>query len=330
MFHFAYFYFLLCGVLALAGALLVKRLWPQNVLYRYSLVDLFIKNKMTASFFQKYIFSFLRFVSLVLMIILMGKPQFVDQKSKMFIEGIDIMLALDVSGSMQLFDDINDRRSRWTIAQTEAIRFINKRENDAIGLVIFGRHAITRCPLTVDKNVLKNIIDDLFIGSTSKDMQIGTVLFKGIIASVRRLQKSQAKSKIIILLTDGEPSEGDAQYQDAINIAQQIGVKIYTIGVGGDHGGLYEDPFFGLRAAQSVMDKRLLNAIAKETGGQFFEAKNSEDLKNIYDKIDALERTHHEVNIYNKYYDYFLPFLWAVFWLLILELFLRVFVWFRL
>jgi Ca-activated chloride channel family protein len=264
------------------------------------------------------------------MIILMGKPQFVDQKTKMSVEGIDIILALDVSGSMQLFDDLDDRRSRWEVAQTEAVRFINKRENDAVGLVIFGRYAITRCPLTVDKNLLKDIIEDLYIGSTSSDMPNGTMLFQGIVASVRRLQASQAKSKIIVLLTDGEPSPGDFSYEDAMSVAQQVGVKIYTIGVGGEHGGLIDDPFYGLQSANIKMNKFLLQKIAEQTGGQFFEAKNPADVKQIYDKINALERTEHEIDIYNKYYDYFLPFLWAVFYMLLLELFLRAFVWFRL
>jgi Ca-activated chloride channel homolog len=330
-FHFAHFYFFLFGLLSLGLGLLLKIIWPQQVVYRYSLVHLFVKHRMTASFFQKYIFSFLRLVSLILMVILMGKPQFVDQKSKAYIEGIDIVLTLDVSGSMKLFDDLKDRRPRWDVVQKEALRFIEKRENDAIGLVIFGQYAITRCPITNDKKVLQKIVNDLYIGSTSQDMPNGTMLFQGLVAAVRRLQSSKANSKIIVLLTDGAPSQGDIAYEDAMNIAKQIGVKIYTIGVGGDHGGLYDDGFFGVRSAGgNKMDKKLLTSIAQETGGKFFEARNPEEVKRVYQEIDELETTKHEIDIYKKYYDYFLPFLWALFYLLLLELFLRVFVWFRL
>jgi Ca-activated chloride channel homolog len=330
-FHFAYIYFFMFGLLGLGAGLLVRIFWSRQVVYRYSLVHLFVKHKMAASFFQKYIFSFLRLISLILMVILMGKPQFVDQKSKAYVEGIDIVLALDVSGSMKFFDDPKDRRSRWEVVQKEALRFVKKRENDAVGLVIFGQYAITRCPITTDKKVLQEIIGDLYIGSTSQNMPDGTMLFQGLVAAVRRLQSSEANSKIIVLLTDGAPSQGDISYEDAMSIAKQIGVKIYTIGVGGDHGGLYADPIFGIRSTGGKgMDRKLLTSIAQETGGEFFEARNPEEVKRVYEKIDELETTKHEIDIYKKYYDYFLPFLWALFYLLLLELLLRAFVWFRL
>lgn len=329
-FHFAHLYYLIFGLIALIAAFLVRWYFPQRITYRYSLVHLFIKNRMTASSFQKHLFTVLRLLSLLLMVILIGKPQLSDQKTKTNIEGIDIMLALDVSGSMNLFDDVDDRRSRWSVAQKEAIRFVNKRDHDAVGLVIFGRYAVTRCPLTTDRNVLKDIIRELYIGSTSSDMPQGTVLFRGLVAAVRRLQSSQSESKVIVLLTDGEPSEGDIDYEDAINIAKQIGVKVYTIGVGGDEGGFYTDPFYGVRAAGIKINKPLLEKISLETGGVFFEAKNPEDVKLIYDKIDALEKTEYEINLYNKYYDFYLPALVAAILILFLEILLQSFIWFRL
>lgn len=330
MFHFAYFSFFLLGLFSLGATIIIKYFWSQQVVYRYSLVHLFVEHKMVASFFQKYIFTFLRLCSFILLILLMGKPQTVDQKTKLSVEGIDIVLTLDVSGSMQLFDDLKDRRSRWEVVQKEALQFIKKRDNDSIGLVIFGAYAISRCPVTVDKKVLQDIIEKLYIGSTSSDMPHGTMLFQGLVTAVRRLQSSKAKSKIIILLTDGTPSPNDITYKDAMSIAKQIGVKIYTIGVGGEHGGLAET-FFGVQATNGgKMNKQLLNAIATETGGKFFEAKNPKDVKRVYEEIDKLETTEREVDIYNKYYDYFMPFLWILFYLLLLETFLRVFVWFRL
>ena len=156
------------------------------------------------------------------------------------------------------------------------------------------------------------------------------MLSQAVVAAVRRLQNSDATSKIIVLLTDGAPSQGDIPYEDAIKIAQQIGVKIYTIGVGSQHGGYYRDPLYGVQAAGVTLNKPLLQKMASGTGGRFFEAHNPEDVKKIYDMIDQLEKTTHEVNVYNKYYDYFLPFLWAALFILLLELLLKVFIWFRL
>lgn len=328
--HFACVYFFIFGLIALIAALVIKFFWPQQITYRHSLVHLFVKHGMTASFFQKHIFNFLRTITLLLMIILLGKPQLADRKTKANIEGIDIMLALDVSGSMNLFDDINDQRSRWSVVQKEAINFVNKREYDAIGLVIFGKHAVTRCPLTTDKSILKDIISELYIGSTALGMSQGTVLFRGLVAAVRRLQSSAAKSKVIVLLTDGEPSPGDIDPEDAIKIAKQIGVKIYTIGVGSDQGGFYVEPFYGIQPAGVKINKPLLQKVSQETGGVFFEAKNPDDVKRIYEQIDALERSNHKVDIYNKYYDFYYPFLLLVFIFLLLEIVLKSFVWFRL
>ncbi len=222
------------------------------------------------------------------MAILIGKPQFVDLKSKTTVEGIDIILALDVSGSMDCFDDQSDRRSRLEVAKKEALDFIDKRPNDAIGLVIFGRYAIARCPLTLDKNILKTIISTLEIGQPSQDMAQATMLSQGLVTSLRRLQDSKSKSKIVVLLTDGEPSPGDLEPQDALRIAKDIGVKIYTIGIGNDEGGFSSDPVFGTYRVRAPLNKTLLKKIAKETKGQFFEAKKPQDLKTIYDTIDKL------------------------------------------
>ncbi len=262
------------------------------------------------------------------MAILIGKPQFVDLKSKITVEGIDIILALDVSGSMSCFDDQNDRRSRLTVAKKEALDFIDKRQNDAIGLVIFGRYAIARCPLTLDKNILKEIITQLDIGQPSQDMAQATMLSQALVTSVRRLQASKSKSKIIILLTDGEPSPGDLDPKDAIQIAKEIGVKIYTIGIGGDEGGFNSDPVFGLYRVRAPLNKSLLKKIAQETKGQSFEAKKPKDLQTIYDTIDQLEKKSYETEIYNKYHDYFMPILWWVIMLTCFELFMATWIWF--
>lgn len=262
------------------------------------------------------------------MVLLVGKPQFVDSKSKVTVDGIDIMLALDVSGSMRCFDDLRDQRTRLEVAKKEALSFIDKRQNDAIGLVIFGRYAIVRCPLTLDKLILKEIVDDLEIGQPSVDMQQETKLSQGLITAIRRLQKSKSRSKIVVLLTDGSPSPGDLNSEDAIKIAQELGIKVYTIGIGSDKGVYINDPTWGIRQVDTPINKKLLQAIAKQTGGTFFEAKKPEDLKKIYGQIDQLEKQSYETQVYQKYSDYFMPIVWLVIGLLLFELFMATFVWF--
>lgn len=327
-FHIAYPAYLLYAIFVLIGALLMKYFWSRPHFYIYPLAAfLRQKNVQASSFYQKFFF-WIRLTSLLLMALLISKPQYVDSKSKITVDGVDIVLTLDVSESMKCFDDMHDRRSRWEVARSEALRFVDKRENDAIGLVIFGRYAIARCPLTNDKRVLKSIIESLEIGMPSYDMAHGTMLAQSIVTSTRRLQKSKAKSKVIVLLTDGTPTPGDLPMQDAIDIAKKMQIKIYTIGVGGDQGGYVQDPVFGVQAVGAPLNKQLLKAIATETGGKFFEAKKPKDLKAIYDKIDQLEKISYETEVYNKYYDYFLPFLWWSIALILLELLMATFWWF--
>lgn len=327
-FHIAEPWYMFYAALFLLAVIFVRYKWYQPTSYVYPLTTFLKEKKLQASSFYTQFFYWIRVASLLLMMLLIGKPQFVDPKSKINVEGIDIVLVLDVSKSMECFDDVNDRRSRWEVAKTEALRFIDKRENDAIGLVIFGRYAIARCPLTTDKQVLKGIIGNLEIGMPSADMSQGTMLSQSILTAARRLQKSKAKSKVIVLLTDGTPTQGDLPASEAINIAKKMDVKIYTIGVGGDHGGLIQDPVFGVQSVGAPLNKQLLQVIAQETGGKFFEAKKPKDLKTIYDKIDQLEKVSYETEIYNKYHDYFLPILWWVIMLLMFELCMATFVWF--
>ncbi|MCX5924444.1 MAG: VWA domain-containing protein [Candidatus Dependentiae bacterium] len=327
-FQFAYQTPLVASLAFLVVIIFIRYKWYRPTLYIYPLADFLQKRGLQASSLPAKFFFWIRLASLLLMAILIGKPQFVDSKSKITVDGIDIVLVLDVSGSMNFFDDIKDRRSRLSVAKQEALNFIDKRQNDAIGLVIFGRYAIARCPLTLDKNILKEIVSDLEIGQPSRDMADGTMLSQGLVTAVRRLQTTKSKSKIIVLLTDGEPSPGDLDPKDALLVAKNIGVKVYTIGIGGDQGGLIDDPVFGVRVAGMPLNKSLLQRIAQETGGQFFEAKKPQDLKMIYDKIDKLEKKSYETELYNKYHDYFMPILWWVIILISFELFVATWVWF--
>ena len=327
-FHFAYFWHMMYAICILLLALCIRYKWHKPTLYMYPLAGFLKEKKAQASSLYSRFFYWIRLASFALMILLIGKPQFVDSKSKINVEGVDIVLALDVSKSMECFDDVHDRRSRFEVAKTEALRFIDKRDNDAIGLVIFGRYAIARCPLTNDKQILKNIISDLEIGMPTYDMSQGTMLAQSILTAARRLQKSKAKSKVLVLLTDGMPTPGDLPLQDAVDVAKKLGVKIYTIGVGGDQGGLINDPVFGVQSVGAPLNKKLLQDIAQVTGAKFFEAKKPKDLKHIYDTIDALEKVSYETELFNKYHDYFLPILWWLIMLLLIELSMATFVWF--
>ena len=307
--------------------LLWLRKWIHKpIRYKYSLVGAYRAARGSNNQYVFRIPVILRFIILCLLALLIARPQLVDVKSKINVKGIDIMLILDVSGSMQCFDDIKDQRSRFTVAKEEAIRFIEKRENDPIGLILFGKDAISRCPLTLDTNILNEIMQNLQIGTIDPD---GTVLSTAIAMGVQRLRKSKAKSKIMIVLTDGEPTPGlDIEPDKAINLAKKFGIKVYTIGIGGEHGGLWKDPLFGITAMGFPINKKLLLYIAQETGGNFFHAKSPEEVKRIYDIIDSLEKTEYETTIFSNYYDLIVQGVLLVFGLLLFEKILTTFVWF--
>lgn len=326
-FQLQYPYVLYIGIPLLLAAMWYRLWFYRPVEYQYSLYAL-LSSHATGRSYSQYILFFLRTAALGLLVFLLARPQIVDTDSKVHVEGIDIMLVIDFSNSMMLFDDLNDRRSRVEVAKSEAIKFIEKRIDDQIGVVVFGQDAVSRCPLTLDKLLLKKLVLELELGVVNPD---GTVLGKAIVTALNRLKNSQAESKIMILLTDGEPTpELDIPMSDALSVAKQLGVKIYTIGIGGEHGGLLADPLFGVRSMGFRMNKHLLQKIAQETGGKAFEAKKPQDLERIYDTIDQLEKTEYETTVYKNYYDVFMPFLLLACGALLLELFLSTFVWFAL
>lgn len=328
LFRFAHPWIVWIGLPILLACALWRWRYHRGVRYRYSLASLLKRSGAAAGAWRFRVINGLRLVSLFLLVFLCGKPQLVDRSSKVQVEGIDIMLVLDVSGSMQLFDDLHDRRQRIEVAKTEAVRFVQKRENDPIGLVLFAHEAISRCPLTLDKNVLTQIIQETNLGIINPN---GTALSIGISTAANRLKTSHAKSKIMIVLTDGEPTPHDLDPEIALSLAKKLGIKIYTIGIGGEHGGLIDSGAFGVqRMGQSALNKPLLEHIAQQTGGQFFEAKQPRDIQRIYDIIDQLEKTEYETDVFTRYYDLFLPFLWLVMLMVLLEMLFATCVWYRL
>jgi len=158
----------------------------------------------------------------------------------------------------------------------------------------------------------------------------GTVISKAIITALNRLKKSEAKTKIIILLTDGEPSQGDLHPSDALTLAQKYGVKIYTIGIGSPEGGIMSHPLLGLQRTSSVVNTELLELLARRSGGKCFLAHNQKELQKIYETINALEQSEYETDVYHKYHDIFMPFLWILAGWMVLEGLLATFVWFSL
>lgn len=268
----------------------------------------------------------LRFLTLLLLAVLIARPQLVDVQSTIHGDGVDIVLVLDVSGSMQCVDDPQQGPlvTRLEVAKKEALRFVDKRSSDSLGLVLFGREAVSRVPLTLDKKMLKDVIANVHLGVVPDE---GTVLAKSIVVAASRLKNATSKSKVMILLTDGQPSPEDSSYESAIAIARELGIKIYTIGVGGDVG-YFQHPQFGLVPVGSSLNRELLQFIARETGGRFFEARQQEELRAIYDQIDRLEKTDREETIFSNYYDIFIPFVWLAIGLMFAELILSTLVWF--
>ncbi|MGZ6250616.1 MAG: vWA domain-containing protein [Candidatus Chromulinivorax sp.] len=325
-FRFAYLEWFYAALLFIVALLLIRRYYSRLSLYTFPLTGYVVHHAPVSSYVPSYILYTLRVTILIILAMLVGKPQLVDQKSKVIVEGIDIMTVLDISGSMACFDDLKDRRTRIQIAKQEGIRFIEKRHNDAVGLVVFGNYAMLRCPLTPDKNMLKTMIEA--ISMTNGDpIHEGTVISQAVITAARHLQKSKAASKVIILLTDGEPSQNDFSPTQAIAIAKSFGIKVYTIGIGNNGLSMQEHPLFGVVQYKNHFDTKLLQMLAQETGGLFFDARKAQDISKIYDEIDALEKTKMQDTIYMKYHDFFVPLLWIVLLLVFVELILSTLVW---
>lgn len=303
----------------------LARLYLKNhVVYRHTLASTLAANGFASEHWYKKILYVLRLLSLLALAFFAARPQLVDSRSKITVEGIDIILTMDASGSMSIQDFADDQRSRFEVAKDEALRFINLRHNDALGLVLFGKDAITRCPITHDKKLLKQITQEAELGQVVDPD--GTVLAIALLNAINRLKYSQAKSKVIILLTDGAPSDGDIDHNIPLAIAKKMGIKIYTIGIGSDEPRMVLTPQGP--AIIPVVNRKLLQEIAQHTGGQFFMAHNAQDMRDVYDTIDALEKTEHESPVFTKYFDIYAPGLIVTFGLLVLELILTTWIWF--
>ncbi len=268
----------------------------------------------------------LRMFALALLIVALARPQSTSSKQNIHIEGIDIVMALDVSGSMLARDFKPDRLEA---AKEVAAEFISKRPNDRVSLVIFSGEAFTQVPLTTDHRM----IYDLFREVKSGMIEDGTAIGDGLATSVSRLKDSDAISKVIILLTDGVNNSGSLDPLSAAELAKMFGIRVYTIGVGSKGYAPYpvQDQFGRVHIQQMEVqiDEDLLKQIAALTGGQYFRATDNKGLRQVYDQIDKLEKSKIDVTEFRKKHEIFLPFaLWALA-LFTLEILLR-YLYFRL
>ena len=278
----------------------------KNIFIRYPLTFLFSKN--TKVFEIRLILNFL---ILLMLILALCNFQFLKKITSTYKKGINIILTLDTSGSMNAVDfKINGHEVTRLQALKSVVKdFIDKRPNDKIGLVVFGKEAFTQCPLTIDHKILKDYVDSLTIGMAGDSTSIGNA----IILSVKRLKNVKGKSKIIILVTDGRNNSGIIDPVTASLVAKEENVKIYTIGIGtkGALVPIYVRTPFGVRKLMinADLDDETLKQIAKNTGGKYFNAKNYRALKEIYNEIDKLEKEKFKVNFYYErklLYSYFL------------------------
>ncbi len=250
---------------------------------------------------------FLKYAVFILLVAAMARPQWGTRRTTILTEGVNIILAVDLSESMAALDF---KRQGKIVNRLEAVKgvvkdFIAKRSGDRIGLVVFGSQAYTQLPLNRDYNTIATLLEQLKIGSAGPQTAIGDAI--GI--ALKRLKDIKSKSNIIILLTDGQSNAGELSPQAAAAIAAQTNVKIYTIGVGskGRAPFLVNDPLFGQRYFyQRVdIDEATLEKMAEQTGGLYFRAENTSRLQKIYDTIDRLEKTEVKVRSFAEYREYY-------------------------
>lgn len=266
----------------------------------------------------------LRCILFVLIVIIMARPQTHNSWDNKTVEGIDIMLAMDVSTSM-LAEDLSPNRIE--AAKDVAAEFISGRPNDNIGLTIFAGEAFTQCPMTTDHTSLLNLLQNVRTDIAARGLiQDGTAVGMGLANAVSRLKNSKAKSKVVILLTDGSNNMGDISPMTAAQIAKSLGIRVYTIGVGTNKVARYPMPVAGGVQYVNIpvnIDTKTLRDIALTTDGNFYRATNTRELKQIYRDIDKLEKTKMSVQRFSKRYDAFQPFALAAVLVLLLELLLR-------
>ncbi len=259
----------------------------------------------------------LRLLAISLLILCFARPQSSHTEEEVITEGVDIVLALDISSSM-LAEDFRPN-NRLEAAKLVAKDFIQGRKNDRIGMVVFAAKSVTQCPLTLDYGILLNFIDEVESGM----IEDGTAIGMAIANAANRLRDSKAKSKIVILLTDGQNNKGQLDPITAAKVAQAFDIRIYTVGVGKRGTALYpvDDPIFGKRYVQMPVqiDEKTLKAIAKITKGSYYRATDKESLDKIFQEIDQLEKTKIEIKQFARFKELFATYLFMALGLIVAE-----------
>lgn len=264
----------------------------------------------------------LRLTGLALAVIALARPQAGHSEEELLTRGVDIAIAIDHSGSMAAEDF--KPRNRLHVAKEVVANFIEGRKHDRICMVSFAARSLTLCPLTLDYGLLLEALEGIELARKEED---GTAIGMGLASAVNRLRRSDAKSRVIILLTDGRNNRGQVDPLTASQLASTYGIKVYSIGVGTDGEARFpiEDPMFGKRYAMMrvELDEETLTQVAELTGGYYFRATDSQSLSGIFERIDALERSEIKVRQHVLYAELFPFFLWPAAVLLVLEQLLR-------
>ena len=250
----------------------------------------------------------LRVTALALLVVAMARPQAGSAQEEILTRGIDIVLAVDNSTSMAA-EDLKPR-NRLAVAREAVGNFIAGRKNDRIGLVVFAGRGYTRCPLTLDYDVLRELLSGVDLATQDE----GTAIGMGLVTAVNRLRGSDAKGRVIVLLTDGRSNRGEIDPTTAAQLARSFGIKVYTIGVGTKGEAPYpiQDPLLGRRYVymRADIDEETLTTVAQTTGGEYYRATDAASLEQIFAKIDTLEKTELKVRHYTRYAELFPWLLW--------------------
>jgi Ca-activated chloride channel family protein len=318
MFRFAYpqaFLLLLLLIPVLYWELTGKR---RERSVAFPSLNLLSTGGLEASVWKRYWRPVVRTLVLVLLVFAVARPQTGRSESSVRTEGVDIMLVLDTSSSMQAQDF--KPKNRLHVAKEVVKEFISKRKEDRIGLVVFSAQAISQCPLTLDYDVLTGLVDRVEFGM----LEDGTAIGVALATACNRLKDSDAEGRVIVLLTDGRNNRGAVSPATAAKVARSLDIKVYTVGVGtkGMAPMPVRDPLFGTRTVQMEVeiDEEMLQEIASITEGEYFRATDAEELKKIYDRIDELEKTAIETKTFTSYTARFSLFAIPALLLLILEL----------
>ena len=260
--------------------------------FRISSKSIISEKMIRKGIYKKRLLSFIQYLSMFLIILGLSRPRLIESLQEKNIEIVDIVLVIDISSSMLATDF---QPNRLEVVKKTAKDFINQRKGDRLGILVFAGESFIQCPLTIDNEVLLSLMSEIKVAQQSYD---GTAIGMAIANATNRLRNSDAKSKVMILLSDGSNNAGELDPNTAADLAKQFGIKIYTIGAGTN-----QDVSFipGRGYIRNEIDEETLKAIAKQTGGQYFRATNTEGLKEIYSTINALERTEVEIKVFTQY-----------------------------